>query len=370
MGRKRRASLWNCTAGDSKLHGLRFENGQRLPGFYVRYSSYAGDTRINRSLCFDTLKTAKAWVAQYNAKLELRQAGFLVPVPIEEAIREYLSSGSSWAEDTGRQYGVTLGLFRDSVGAATKTTHLQVQHIDQFLTERSAGGKSKATVAKHVRGLNAFLEWCIRRNYCEANPLPMATSLPRRNIKRKRPVISDELLARLVDLAGTPDRKLAIAIAMSTGMDRGAVEKLTAEMIDTEHWCIPFTRQKTGEINVVGVPLVLVPELQKRIDQRPGGQPLLRGLTRQKREKDWWSAIRDSVGMPGLLFRDLRAVASKRLMTVGGATLQQAKNLLGHASIATTSDHYDIPDPTELRLLHELPVPGFPSPSAKTKEKP
>lgn len=368
MGRKRRASLYNSTSPDPKLHGVRFEKGKRLPGFYARFSSYAGDRRINRTMCFDSLRIARQWVRDYNAKLELRQAGYLVPVTMEESIREYLSAGSGWAAETGRQYGVSLGLFRKSVGNV-RTIDLDPRHIDQFLSERAAG-KSKATVAKHVRALNAFLEWCVKRQYMEANPLRLATSLPKRQHKRARPVITEDTLARLIELADTPDRKLAIALAMATGLDRGAIERLTADAINTDHWCISIKRQKTGERNVVPVPLSLVPELTRRICQTPSGQPLLRGLSHQNRRKDWWGELRKRVGVPKMMFRDLRAVAAVRLQRVGGATLTEAKSLLGHASIQTTSDHYDLPDPTLLRLLHALPIPGFPAPSEPTRGKP
>src|SRR5690606_16535304 len=151
MGRRRKAWLWG---GD----GVRREGGRELPGYYVRYSAFHGERRINRSKHFQTIRLARKWVRDFNLRLELGQAGQYVPCPLPEAVREYLEGGSSWAIETARQYGVSLGLFMDSAGPV-RTTDLNARHIDTFLAERAAVGTRPATLAKHIRALRAFFNW-------------------------------------------------------------------------------------------------------------------------------------------------------------------------------------------------------------------
>jgi integrase len=354
MGRRRKASLWGGT-------GRREDRGKKLPGYYVRFSDYVNGTRVQRSRCFLSLATARQWVRQYNARADLQAVGEVIPISFEDASNEFSEGVAGLAFETARSYGTSLGLFIEEMDRACPLCEVTPRDVDRFIARRSASS-TPSTVAKHLRSLNVFFKWAASRGYVAQNPIPLATSHPR-GVPRERPPVDDALLARIIEAADTPDRKLAIAIAATTGLDRGKIERLTPSMIDRDLWAVVFVRQKTGKPNAVPLPDVLVPEIQKRLSEKQPGEPLLAGLSHQGHERDWWRSVRKKAGAPGLMFRDLRAVATSRLRRIGLASPREAQQLLGHESLMTTMTHYETPDPGVTHKLRSLPVPGFPPPA-------
>lgn len=342
-------------------NGVRIDRGHRLPGYYARFSDYASGRRVNRTKRFSSLKAARMWVRRFNAAMELRLLGEVIPIAMDDAAAEYISGGSSWAPATLKGYAISLGLLTASVGNI-ELRAITPAHIDRFISDQRS---TPATIAKHLRGLGAFFTWAKKRQYMLDNPIEGVTSRPRRQHERVRPAVSEQQLANLVELADTPDRRLGIALAMSTGMDRGALIRLAPEWVDRDRWTITFKRQKTGKVQTVPVPDVLVPEILTRLVDTQPGRPLLHGLSHQGDERDWWHALREKAGLPSLMFRDLRAIAASRLQRAG-ATARDSQQLLGHASVLTTLSHYYQADPELERRLKTLPVPGFPAPPEST----
>lgn len=80
-----------------------------------------------------------------------------------------------------------------------------------------------------------------------------------------------------------------------------------------------------------------------RLDQRY--------VSRQDDADDWWKRAMTAIGVPGLWFRDLRALASGRLQRLAGMSLVDVQRLLGHASSETTATHYTLPAPDVARRL-------------------
>ena len=361
MPRQRKAWLW---AGD----GRRIDQGRRLPGRYVRWYDYSPTgRRISRSRCFqcgtdrENRSNAQAWVRKFNASVE-----GVLSIALGDAVDEFLVGCSALTQKTQWHYSASLAAFRNTVGDGTEAASVNGTHIDRFVSSCASGGHavSKATISKHCRAIRRFFKWCIQREYIKRSPMAAATSLPKGNIKRERPQVSNKQLVKLIRAIDTEDRRLAVWLAMTTGLDRGKIHRLTPENVNLDERCISLIRPKTGRSVVVPLHAGLVPLISRRLADASAGTPLLEGI----QGRTWWRIACDTAGISGLYFRDLRAVASSRLQKIPGVSISDARDLLGHASIQTTAAHYHIPSPHVAQAIDSLPLPGPPS-ASKSKSK-
>lgn len=361
MGRRRKAWLMNGT-------GRRLVKGRTCPGYYVCFNEYGSGRRAQRSRHFLSLRAARTWVRRYNARSDLGELGEVIPIGIRDAAGEFQNGLGAVAVETARSYATALGLLIGFLGRADLlVSSVTPADIDRFVSKRM-GQSTGTTVAKHLRSLNVFFRWALKRSYLAENPVAGATSKPK-SLPRERPTVTEAQLARLVECADTTSRKLAIGLAYHTGADRGTIERLTAEMVDLENGTIAFVRQKTGRANVVQLPDAMLPWLRQLCDQASPGTPVLTGLTHQHSRKDWWLRVRREAQMPRLLFRDLRAVSVDRLKRLGGASDREALEVTGHSTVTTLRRHYHVPDPTVRDRLRSLPAPGFPPLEAPTTKE-
>lgn len=356
VGRRRKAWLWGKT-------GKRFDSKKRLPGFYVRFNEYRGERRTCRSHCFTTIEAAREWVLRHNAKHDLRLLEQTIPVPLRDAVEEFISGCSALSEDTQSEYTLSLGMLRRYAGPAC-VCDIAASHLDRFVSERLAVS-SPTTVEKHLRHINRFFVWAATHGYADINPVKLITSRPRGKKSRERPAATERQLAALVEALETEDRRLAVWLAMTTGLDRGVITALRAQEIRLEDRSIRVVRPKTGKVITAPIHAMLIPFLAQRLGRTDASAPLLAGLHRQERAEDWWVRATKAAGCPDLWFRDLRAVATSRLLRAG-LSLTDAQRLLGHASPETTARHYHAPDPSTARVLNSLALPGFPDTTAAT----
>lgn len=359
MGRRRRASLWGRT-------GIRIDRGRRLPGFYVRYSHYGLDgQRIHHSEHFDTLSAARRFVRRYNARHDLELTDQTVPISLRDASREFLESCGALGKQTLIQYSAALTYLR-LVVQERDVSSINGADIDRFTAER-IDASSGPTAAKHLRGLNRFFVWAISRGYIAENPIRRAVSRPRTSGARVRPVIDDAGLERLVASCDTEDRRIAVWIAMSSGLDRGVIENLCAAQIDFAHRQVRLVRPKTGKKLTVPLHVCVLPFLSRRRDLRGPAAPLLDGIA----VRDWWPETLRRARLPETLwFRDLRAVASSWLQRIAKLSLTDVQKLLGHSSPTVTAAHYSDLHPDVATRFHESSLPGArPAPAPKPEKR-
>lgn len=347
--------------------GVRFDRGKRLPGFYARWYDYDQDgKRISRSQQFQTQSSAREYVKQFNARADLKILGKVIPINMADAVPEFMAGCASLAGNTKIHYRISLGIFGRTVGNRNVCEY-GGSDVDRFVRERMKGKATGPTIAKDLRAVGRFFNWAVSRGYAEANPLAMATSLPDNRTSRDRPIVSEVQLGKLIDAMDTEDRRIAVWLGMTTGLDRGVIEKLSAERIDWDMRAIIKIRPKTKRRLAIPIHPDLVSLLEKKAEGKSPSQPLLTGLTRQEKHEDWWHRATASVGLTGLLFRDLRAVATSRAQRLAHVTMRDAQEMLGHANIQTTASHYYVPDPDVRRQLDQVPLPKGPKrPEQKT----
>lgn len=352
MGRRRKAWLTNKT-------GIRTVKGARTPGYYAEWHDYSAGKPVHRSKCFETQKAARQFVRRFNAEQDLRLIGEVIPRSVQEAGAEFLRGCQTLAHDTRIHYESAIGMLAGHLPAGRMLCDVDGGDIDSFVAWRLRCSQAP-TVAKHVRSLRRFFNWALKRGYLERNPLDLATALPGDKHSRNRPVITEGQLVQLYTAIDTEDRRVAYLLALTTGLDRGVIEGLLPTQIDLADGLLRIRRIKTDKNLVVPLHPSIQPWLARRLAACDPQRPLLRGLSRQQNAKDWWKRATQAAGVPGLLFRDLRAVAAARLQRVPGMTLAHAQRLLGHASIETTARHYTMPEPTLLQAFGQLALPGAP----------
>jgi len=344
------------------------------PGFYVHYNDYTDGRRVQRTQHFERHADAVEWCRVRNAETDLRKLDRVIPRALDEAAAEFVAASAAKSASTRGQYQYILGVLhgltaRDArAGRSLPCSALAGDHLDRLIAYLLARGITEATAARHVRLLRAFFAWARKRGYMLHDPLAAATTLPSPHVKsRLRPNVTPEQLAAIATHLDTEDRRLAFWLALTTGQDRGVIAGLTPAMIDWQDRVIRFQRPKTRRAKAKMVTALihpdLLPELRRRCAESPPDAPVLKGLARQewsaRKREDWWKRAVTAAGVPTLLFRDLRALASASLQRAG-VPLTAVRDLLGHSSIQMTADHYSPPDPAIAQGLQRLRLPGFP----------
>jgi integrase len=347
MGRRRKAWLANGT-------GRR----QGRPGFYVLWNDYAPDGRqVRRSKHFLTAQLAREYCRRTNAKRDLSEVGAVIPISIKDAGREFTEGLAARAPETVRGYSVTISQCIATLGPIDVCAIDRLK-IDQFVAAKLHDA-SEATAAKHVRNLRCFFKWCVKNSYHDVNPIDLATSLPRQGTVRHKPQVTAEQFTKLIAALDTEDRRLAVQIAATTGLDRGVIARLTAQDVDLPSRQFRTVRTKVGKMVHPFIHDDIFPQLGPRIDRTPPGRPLLSGLSHQGGADDWWKRAARSAGLPHLTFRDLRTFAVNWLRSILGDF--EAQRIVGHSTPAVTSKHYYQVNPQAQKLLSQQPLPGSPS---------
>jgi integrase len=326
-------------------------------GRTVRWTEISGGKVIKRQRLFPNAATAKEFIRLHNAKVLLRGTDFAPPVTLNEASNEFIDGLAARSIETRRQYMQSIHRLAGVVGdcVVSEITPGQLDHFVEVVLSEA----SESTAAKHIRQLQRFFRWCVQRKYMTDDPTENLTARPRQGLARKRPHVTDEDLARLLKHIDTDDRKLAVLLAATTGLDRGIIARLSPADIDLEARQIKVVRQKTRREVHPFIHDVLLPELRRRIRCCDPSKPVLHGVERgSARRKDWFREAAKSARLPDLWFRDLRSVAANWMRSaLGDFGVTKA---LGHSSPKVTEKHYHVADPKSQQLVSKLPLPGSP----------
>ena len=354
-------SIWYTEAMPRRrkawLPGGTGRRKDRPDGFYVLWYDYARDgRRISRSKHFQTQKLARQWCRQYNARQDLEAVGSIIPISLKDASVEFVGGCSALANSTVSSYRGAITHLYEIVGNRN-ISEITGQMIDEFIGCRLAVVRP-ATVDNNLRSLCRFFRWCVDRGYAEFDPIRLATSKPKHYQTRDCPMVTDEELDRLVEVLDTEDRKLAVQLAITTGLDRGVIHRLTSREVDLKNGCIRLQRPKTSSRLIIPLHPDVADQLAAKIAQAEPSEPLFSGIEPNRRKHlDWWHLAANQAGIPELRFDDLRALASSRMQRV--LPLSQVQKILGHSSPQITSRHYSPEIPDIAKRLAQLPIPGL-----------
>lgn len=221
-------------------------------------------------------------------------------------------------------------------GTAVPVRQVRAPMIAQY-ERRRAGEVSAYTVANELGVLRHLLRLGKRWGYLDAVP---DIVLPKKPEGRLRYLDEDELTRLLAACRASSNRALAPAVilAVHTGMRKSEVLGLEWERIDLSSARLTLHRTKSGKPR--GIPInravyealiALEPEAVRRTGRVfPSGND-----RRGSQIRAAFEAALTRAGIAGFRFHDLRHTAASHLV-MRGATLQEVKEILGHADLRMT----------------------------------
>jgi integrase len=259
------------------------------------------------------------------------------------------SGGQNYRPAVIRAYESKARLYLTPRWPARKVSELRLIHVQQLVDELVASGAAAKTVRNTIVTLRAFYRFCIRREYCAANPCDHV-ELPSGGVPRDRIATTAEALDLL---AAVPERDRAIwACAFFAGLRRGELLALDWSNVDlaervlrvtcsydpgSQTYGVPKTRRGTRE---VGIPRLLVPYLAA-LDRTEGlvfgptGQTPFGAPKLHERAYAAW----DAAGLERISLHSCRHTFVSH-MIAAGVNIKRISEWAGHSSIQVTLDVY------------------------------
>ena len=290
---------------------------------------------------------------------------------IEEArehFLSYLEAERGYSPLTVSTYRSDIGQFMSHQGKARQVEGVRTCDLREFMVSLQARGLQASTIARRINCLRSFFKFLWTNDYMATNPC-MKITTPK--TPRKLPtVLTEDECRALLDSAyqchytmlGFRDRAV-LSLLVYTGIRRQELLDITLDDIDLEQRWLRVRRGKGNKMRMVP----LVPEaieavrdwLEFRTDchhrclfctltRKPLGRNGLHALFRK--------ALRNAaICRPGITLHSLRHSFASLLLK-NGCDLVSIKELLGHASLESTSIylHVDIAALQEAVAKHPL----------------
>lgn len=334
--------------------------------------TYRAVIKLNGSVlktkCFKTKTAARQWARRVECDAQMMEAlgerG--ARITLAEVARDYLDAWNGrarsriyqvrwWVTHLGHKSLAAIGPddIRDCLRRYRGTSGQQA-------TTLSEDQRSPASVNRMKAALSAIFTFAARRGDTVRNPARQVATEPEHN-KRMRYLTEDERIRLLVTCRESrwPKLYLLVLSALMTGARKGELRSLRWERIDFAGRQVALDRTKNGEPRVLSLPTPVIEELM-RFRQTEG---LVFASERRPRshydEKKVWALALQQAAIEDFRFHDLRHSAASYL-AMGGATLLEIADVLGHKSLQTTKRyaHLSLDHKRELtdRLLGSLQI--------------
>lgn len=238
--------------------------------------------------------------------------------------------------------------------------------------------RSKATVASVVSAIRGLGEHLVREGIWLQNPLRWLRGPrldPRGRLPRR---IGRQHLTSLWDAAGKKREKYArqlslavLALLYGTGLRRGELERLDMEDWKREEGAIRIDGRKTGQERSVPISeeigrcLEAYLPLRQNLLERWGGlteRALLLSRNGQRLSAESLGRLvhhlARGAGVPLVTLHQFRHTCASDLLE-SGVSLPQVREILGHASVATTNRYLSIADPERAKAVAKHPLNDY-----------
>ena len=303
----------------------------------------------------DAAKLARIYRDDHNANIGRRMANCIIPITLRDAGGEFIEALNCRADDTLRQYANSIAVLGSVLGNPD-VCEIGGANIDEFIAARMEVSR-EPTVAKHCRQLKRFFNWCIERDYAEkdSNAVKRATGLPRNGIAAKRPRLTNEQFAGIIENLDSADRKLAVLIGGTTALDRGVVRSLAPVDVNFETRHFDIERVKTHRDMAIPIHDTILADLHQRSSQIELAEQFFSGLSHQGGASDWMKRATRAAGVEWCNFCDIRKYGLRYLNHALG--LMDASRSMGHSTVSVTLRHYAQINPQAQESISALPLP-------------
>jgi integrase len=245
--------------------------------------------------------------------------------------------------------------WRDHVGADRDIGAVTAEEVRQYRRELLAR-LSPASVNHHIMAIRGVYELALDAGWEGRNPARrirrLAASPPRTAYLRD--VDQPRLLGHAID-HGLADM---IRLALHTGMRVSEQLGTSRAAIDLEAGQIRLQRTKNGQGRTVPLNSAAVEIVRRQLAAHesdwlyPAPRDPGRALGRRTMYKRWEHA-REAAGLPDLRWHDLRATCATRMLEEG-ATVEEVRAQLGHASVAVISRYIRLVDARQREAVERL----------------
>jgi integrase len=240
----------------------------------------------------------------------------------------------SWSKEKYR-----ADVLKGHLGASTLRQIVEV--ADRIKAAGHAAGLSPAGINRYLAILKRMGNLAYKRGWIEH---PIASRIELLAGERRRTQYATP--AQLRTLMAAADHRLRDAMLMAalTGLRKGELLQVTPAMVDGHALVLPPEITKTNRARVVPLP----PEVRKVKLPIALSGPNMRKL---------WDEARKAAGMEWLRWHDLRRTYGTWLLQ-GGASLADARDLLGHGDVKTTSIYLATARQDLAKAVAKLPKVG------------
>ena len=222
------------------------------------------------------------------------------------------------------------------------------EQIERYRLKRKADGVSPATINREMSCLKTFYVKAIEWEKIETNPAAKIKKF--KELAKKDRILTVAEMSRLID-AASPDIRLALIIALNTGMRRGEILSLQWKDVDLVKGYVHIPETKSGKPRDIPMNSLVFEALSERKQQ---GEFLFPNTETKSHVKDVKTAFKGAcqrADIKGLRFHDLRHTAASKMIEAG-IDLVTVSRILGHASIQMTM-RYAHPTPENMRRAVE-----------------
>ena len=219
------------------------------------------------------------------------------------------------------------------------TEEISIHLLNRYVKKRLAEGRSEGTINKDLNTIRHLLSNAVLLEVIDSNPIEKFKNL--KEDQKAQPRFSRAQLQRVID-AVKPDCRPLFIFIRETGCRR-------EEALSLQHWQVQVdSKQVVFSHDTKSRKFRYVPLTEATLDA-------VRTLPRLKdcpyvfynvRSKDrWhdcrkpWEQARTAVGLPEIRVKDLRSHYAINLAE-SGANMHDIQQVLGHASVVTTEQHY------------------------------
>ena len=259
-----------------------------------------------------------------------------------------------------------IAVLKKAVWASTTVSRLRREEINRWVTERTTGGVSGATVNRDLCLASAILRWAIDRGICDSNPFRTVARLSERGRKRETYLTAEE--AQKVLAAAAEGFRPLLLCALATGMRRGEILSLDWTHVDLEKRVLNVQPENEKAGRGRAVPMtqelheVLSQLAKRRVRRIDGQQPVfvMAGGERwdESSLRQEFLRVRAASKLPdekraALRFHDLRHTSAS-LMVTAGVPLYSVGKVLGHSTPQTTARYAHLAPEAERAAIDKL----------------
>jgi integrase len=308
---------------------------------------------------------------------------------------DLLSSYEPWVKSNRRSWQETMNMIRSTFGFLMDrpVSELSVMEIEKWRMERLQAGRKASSVNRFMASLQAVLNWGVKHDLIESNPLSRLEHLREHDSDVKVRYLSDAERSRLMDALDAREKRIRggrenhngwlserhrglmpalsgeyadylkpmVLLSLHTGMRQGNLFSLLWGDVDLETCTVTLRASVTkagktlrSPLNSVAVEVLTAWRKQSaNMSQEALVFPSPKSGGILSNVKKAWTALLESAQIENFRWHDMRHDFASQLV-MKGVDLNVVRELLGHADMKMTMRYAHLAPGVKLRAVELL----------------